>query len=228
MSTFIQIETSTHVCSCALSVDGKIVINKESFEGQSHAKLLGMYVEEIMQYVREKGIHNDAVAVSIGPGSYTGLRIGVSEAKGLSYGLDTPIIAIPTLSLLASMMQNQIPQDAYICPMIDARRMEVYASVYNSSLEEIRPTSAEIIDENSYQELLQHHDIYFVGNGAEKCRNVINSPRAHFIEDIHPLAAFMTKLAQEKFENNDFVDTAYFEPFYLKEFVATVAKNKVL
>ena len=228
MSTFIQIETSTHVCSCALSVDGVIVINKESFEGQSHAKLLSIYVEEIMQYVREKEIRIDAVSVSIGPGSYTGLRIGVSEAKGLSYGLDKPIVAIPTLRLLASMVQHQVPKDAYMCPMIDARRMEVYASVYNSSLEEIVPTSAEIIDENSYMELLQNHHIYFVGNGAEKCRNVINHPRAHFIEDIHPLAAFMTTLTQQKFENNDFVDTAYFEPFYLKEFVVTVAKNKVL
>lgn len=228
MSVFIQIETATSVCSCALSVDGEVVINREAHEGQSHAVKLGLFVEEMMQYVRRNRIEVDAIAVSSGPGSYTGLRIGVSEAKGLSYGLEKPLIALPTPLLMADMVKDKVSADTLLCPMIDARRMEVYATFYDTSLREIRPTTADIVDENSYRELLDRHPIVFLGNGAEKCRTVLTHPHAQFLENIVPLASGMTALTQAAFDRRDTVDIAYFEPFYLKEFVAIVGKNKVL
>lgn len=227
MTTLLTIETSTHVCSCALWCDGEILINRENHDGRSHASQLGFYVHEIMTFVRSEGIRIDAVAVSSGPGSYTGLRIGVSEAKGLSYGLNVPLIAIPTPLVMASMMQQSVEEGMLLCPMIDARRMEVYATFFNKELHVVRETSADIVDEDSYSELLEAHKCLFFGNGAEKCRSVITHPNALFVEDIHPLASGMVSLAEQSFLNKSFVDVAYFEPFYLKEFVATVAKNKI-
>jgi len=224
----LNIETSTSVCSCALSLNGNIVFNKENLEGQSHSTLLGVFVEEIMMYVRENGIMLNAIAVSAGPGSYTGLRIGVSEAKGLAYALDIPLIAIPTPLLMASMVKDNVPPDALLCPMIDARRMEVYATFFDTSLNVIRETSADIIDENSYADLLEKHKIVFFGNGAEKCKTLLPHPNAQFISDIHPLASRMIPLAEKAFVDKNFVDAAYFEPCYLKEYVAIVGKNKVL
>ena len=228
MCTLLTIETSTPVCSCALSRDGEILENKENYEGRSHASLLGLFVHQIMEYAREQDIHLDAIAVSSGPGSYTGLRIGVSEAKGLSYGLDIPMIAIPTARIMASMMREKADEDTLLCPMIDARRMEVYATFFDRSLNMIRETSADIVEEESYSDLLEKHKVLFFGNGAEKCRTVITHPNALFFDDIHPLASAMVPLAEKAFADKTFVDVAYFEPFYLKEFVATIPKNKVI
>lgn len=228
MCTLLTIETSTSVCSCALSRNSEILINKENHEGQSHASLLGLFVHEIMEYVRAEEMQLDAIAVSSGPGSYTGLRIGVSEAKGLCYGLGLPLIAIPTSRLMASMLLDRVGEGELLCPMIDARRMEVYATFYDRSLNVVRETAADIVDENSYIDLLEKHQIAFFGNGAAKCRPVITHPSARFIDDIHPLASAMVPLAEEAFRGRHFVDAAYFEPFYLKEFVATVPKNKLI
>lgn len=228
MPTIIHIETATEVCSCALSCDGQVLINKENRLPQSHAASLGVFVEEIMSHVRQNCLKVDAVAVSSGPGSYTGLRIGVSEAKGLSYGLGIPLIAMPTHKIMAWMMKDTVQANTLLCPMIDARRMEVYTTFFDKTLNVVRPTSADIIDAESYAELLDNHEILFFGNGAPKCKEVITHPNAAFADDVVPLASAMIELAEEAFAAHNFVDSAYFEPFYLKEFVATVAKNKVL
>lgn len=228
MCTILSIETATPACSCALSRDGELLLSREDFRGQSHATLLGVFVDEIMKYVRKEGITLDAIAVSSGPGSYTGLRIGVSEAKGLSYGLGISLIAIPTPLVMAAMVADRAGEDDLLCPMIDARRMEVYATFFNRTLETIRPTAADIVDGESYLDLLSRHKVHFFGNGADKCREVITHPHAHFLEDIHPLATGMVPLAEQAFNEKRFVDSAYFEPHYLKEFVATVAKNKII
>ena len=228
MAIILSIETATTVCSAALLQDGNPVINKENHQGQSHATLLGVYVQQIMEHVRENKIKLDAIAVSSGPGSYTGLRIGISEAKGLSYGLDIPIIAIPTHLIMASMMKDKVEDGTLLCPMIDARRMEVYSTIYDTSLNVIRKTSADIIESESYNNLLTKHKIVFLGNGAEKCKNIISHPNAQFINDIHPLASEMGVAAEKAYKEKDFVSSAYFEPFYLKEFVATTPKNKLL
>lgn len=227
MCTLLTIETSTSVCSCALSHDGQVLINKENHQGQSHASQLGLFVHEIMEYLRKEGMSLQAIAVSSGPGSYTGLRIGVSQAKGLCYGLGIPLIGIPTPQLMASMMRDRVGEGELLCPMIDARRMEVYATVFDRSLNTIRPTAADIVDENSYADLLDKQPVVFFGDGAAKCRSVITHPNARFIDDIHPLAIGMVPLAEKAFQEGRFQDTAYFEPFYLKEFVATVPKNKL-
>ena len=228
MCTILSIETATPACSSALSRDGELLLTREDFRGQSHATLLGLFVEEIMTHVRKEGITLDAIAVSSGPGSYTGLRIGVSEAKGLSYGLGIPLIALPTPLVMASMVAGRVGEDDLLCPMIDARRMEVYATFFTPSLETVHPTAADIVSGESYLDLLSQHRVHFFGNGADKCRGVITHPHAHFLEDIHPLASGMVSLAEQAFAEKRFVDTAYFEPFYLKEFVATVAKNKII
>ncbi|MGI6073252.1 MAG: tRNA (adenosine(37)-N6)-threonylcarbamoyltransferase complex dimerization subunit type 1 TsaB [Fermentimonas sp.] len=228
MAVILSIETATPVCSCILSKDGKALINKESFEYQSHASMVGVFVDEIMRYARDNGIKLDAVAVSSGPGSYTGLRIGVSEAKGLSYGLDIPMISVHTPLIMASMVRDRVDDDTLLCPMIDARRMEVYATFFNKSLEVIRDTSADIVDGEIYSEFLKNGKVVFFGNGSEKCKSVLTDKNAVFLESINPLASGMVQLAENAFEEGDFVDTAYFEPYYLKEFVATVPKNKVI
>jgi len=228
MPTIIHIETATEVCSCALSSGGKVLLNRENLNGQSHATSLGVFVEEMMQFVRDNGMKMDAVSVSSGPGSYTGLRIGVSEAKGLSYGLEIPLIAIPTHRIMAWMMKREAGPGHLLCPMIDARRMEVYTTVFNANLEVVRTTSADIVDKESYADLLEKQKILFFGNGSEKCKDIILHPNALFIPDVKPKASAMTALAENAFASADFVDSAYFEPFYLKEFVATVPKNKVI
>ncbi|MDR1202232.1 MAG: tRNA (adenosine(37)-N6)-threonylcarbamoyltransferase complex dimerization subunit type 1 TsaB [Tannerellaceae bacterium] len=230
MSSILTIETSTSVCSAALSVDGKIDFEKVSFEGPSHAALLGVFIEEAVTHAKKKGIPLDAVAVSSGPGSYTGLRIGVSMAKGLCFGYNIPLLAIPTLDIMACKVikENKLPDDTLYCAMLDARRMEVYAAIYDNKLHIIRSTLAEVVTADTYSPFLETNQVCFFGNGAAKCKSIITSPHAIFIDHIVPLAGDMATLANERFVNNKFEDTAYFEPFYLKEFVATVAKNKVL
>lgn len=228
MPTIIHIEPATTICSCALSQSGKLIISKVNHQGQSHATSLGVFIEEIMAYVRSHNLKVDAIAVSSGPGSYTGLRIGVSEAKGLCYGLDVPMIAVPTLKIMAEQVKEKVPSESILCPMIDARRMEVYSAFYTTFLEQIRKTAADIINEDTYNEILENNTVYFFGNGASKCQSVITHQNAHFIENISPLAETMINLSEAAFHEKDFVDSAYFEPYYLKEFVATVPKNKII
>ena len=223
----LHIETATKVCSCSLSSNGEVVFNKESHVEQSHAKLLGVFTEEAIQYARQHNLMVHAISVSSGPGSYTGLRIGVSEAKGLAYGLDVKLIAIPTLKLLASIASSRVDDDVLLCPMIDARRMEVYTSVFDSALNIIEPTTAKIIDEESFINLLEEHKVAFFGDGAFKCKDIITHPNAIFLPHIHPLSSGMASLSLAAYKNDEFEDVAYFEPFYLKDFVATKPKNKV-
>lgn len=230
MSCILHIETSTSVCSVALSVDEEVVFEKASFEGPSHAALLGIFVEEALAVLKGKKRKPDAVAVSSGPGSYTGLRIGVSVAKGLCFGFGIPLIGIHTLDILAStaIRENAEAADCLYCAMLDARRMEVYAAIYDAHMQTVRETAADIVEAGTYASYLDKGKVCFFGNGADKCKEVITSPNALFIDAIHPLAVHMVPLAIAAFEAGKFEDVAYFEPFYLKEFQATVAKNKVL
>lgn len=230
MSCILNIDTSTLVCSLALSADGEILFEKTSFDGPSHAALLGVFVEEALAVLKVKALTLDAVAVSSGPGSYTGLRIGVSVAKGICFGYGIPLIGIRTLDLLAATAIKQQPMTVggLYCAMLDARRMEVYAAIYDGCLNTVRTTAADIVDADTYAAYLEKGTVCFFGNGAEKCREVITSPHAVFIDGIHPLAANMVALAEKAYAEGRFEDVAYFEPFYLKEFQATVAKNKVL
>ncbi len=228
MSCLIHIETSTKICSVALSQNKKILFNKENYSGSSHAELLGVFVYEAVGFVRENNLKLDAVVISSGPGSYTGLRIGASEAKGLCYGLDIPLIAIPSLDIMAhQVIHSGIGSDFY-CPMIDARRMEVYSAIYNKNMSKVKDISADIIDENSYSEFISKGKICFFGDGVVKSKNIIASPEVVYIDDIHPLASGMVFLAEEKYEKKEFADVVYFEPFYLKEFMATIARNKII
>lgn len=227
MSCILHIETSTEVCSVSVSQDGASIFTKEDFNGPSHATVLGVYVDEALSFVDNHAIPLDAVAVSCGPGSYTGLRIGVSMAKGICYGRNIPLIGIPTPQIMCVpvLLNNDLPDDALLCPMIDARRMEVYAAIYDRSLKTCREIGADIIDENSYKEFLDEHPVYFFGNGAAKCRDKITHPNAHFIDDVYPLAKWMFPLAEKAVAVEDYKDVAYFEPFYLKEFVASTPKK---
>ena len=227
MSCILNIETSTSVCSVAASQDGQTIFVKEDLEGPSHAVSLGVFVDEALSFIDSHAIPLDAVAVSCGPGSYTGLRIGVSMAKGVCYGRNVPLIGIPTPEVLCVpvLLFHELPEDALLCPMIDARRMEVYAAVYDRALKTNRPVSADIVDENSYLEFLNEAPVYFFGNGSAKCREKITHPNAHFIENIHPLAKMMFPLAEKAIAREDYKDVAYFEPFYLKEFVASQPKK---
>lgn len=227
MSCILHIETSTEVCSVSASQDGASIFSKEDFNGPSHAVVLGVFVDEALSFIDNHAIPLDAVAVSCGPGSYTGLRIGVSMAKGICYGRNIPLIAIPTPEVMTVpvLLFQDLPEDALLCPMIDARRMEVYAAIYDRALKVKREISADIIDENSYSEFLAEHPVYFFGNGAAKCREKVTHPNAHFIENIHPLAKWMFPLAERAMAEKDFKDVAYFEPFYLKEFVASTPKK---
>jgi len=227
MSCILHIETSTTVCSVALSEDGQNIFVKEDFQSCSHGVSLGVFVDEALSFADSHAIPLDAVAVSCGPGSYTGLRIGVSMAKGVCYGRDIPLIGIPTVEILCVpiLLYHELPDNALLCPMIDARRMEVYAAVYDRALEMKRDITAEIIDENSFLEFLEKQPVYFFGNGAAKCRDKILHPNAHFIDDIHPLAKMMFPLAEKAVALKDYKDVAYFEPFYLKEFIASQPKK---
>ncbi len=228
MAAILHIETATEVCSAALSIDGKLVMERVSDVDQSHSTLLGVFVEDIMKEVRKEGLQLDAVSVSSGPGSYTGLRIGVSQAKGLSYGLNIPLIVVPTHQVMAQQLQYKANENSLLCPMIDARRMEVYATFFDHNLKVVRETSADIIDADSYADLLDKHEVFFFGNGAAKCKETLTHINARFVDGIKPLASAMITAADEAFAQSRFEDVAYFEPFYLKEFVATVPKNKVL
>ena len=228
MSCILNIETSTDVCSVAISDNGQVVFNKEDHSGPNHAVKLGVYVDEALSFIDAHGIPLEAVAVSCGPGSYTGLRIGVSMAKGICYGRDVKLISIPTLELMAAPVllgEHPAEEDALIVPMLDARRMEVYAKVMDRALKEVRPIQADIVDAETYKEYLDRGTVYFFGNGAEKCMEVINHPNARLVKGIEPLAKNMAPLAEKRFVEGKFEDVAYFVPFYLKDFVAKMPKK---
>ena len=228
MSCILNIETSTNVCSVAVSQDGSCIFNKEDHEGPNHAVILGVFVQEALSVIDSHAIPLDAVAVSCGPGSYTGLRIGLSMAKGICYGRDVKLIAIPTLELMCVplLLGEKINEEnALLCPMIDARRMEVYSQFFDRALNEVRSISADIVENNTYDDILAQQPVYFFGNGAEKCHEVLTHHNAHIIEGIVPLAKNMYPLAEKRMANEQFEDVAYFVPFYLKDFVAKEAKK---
>ena len=226
MSCILHIETSTDACSVAVSQDGACIYHDEDLSGPNHAERLGTFVDEAMSFTDNHAIPFDAVAVSCGPGSYTGLRIGVSMAKGICYGRDLRLIAIPALELLCVpvLLGQEWEDDALLCPMIDARRMEVYAAIYDRALRPVRPTQADIVDSETYRQWLDAHPIYFFGNGAAKCMSAIQHPNAHLIEGIRPLARSMFPLAEKRIALQQYEDVAYFTPFYLKDFVAKPSK----
>ena len=230
MATILNIETSTEVCSVALTSDGQVLDHHENYEAQTHATLLSQYVSDALKYLRSRELRLDAVAVSMGPGSYTGLRIGMSEAKGLAFGLDVPLIGVGTLQLLAvsAMFRDFYDDDVLFAPMIDARRMEVYTAVYSPSLTEVMTPSAIIIDEHSFSPWLSDHQLVMCGNGSTKARGVITHPNALFVDGVKPVAVDMMALSEKAFRESDFIDVAYATPFYLKDFQATKPKNKVL
>lgn len=220
----LNIETSTNVCSAALS-DGSRIIASVKSENANHAHDLPLFIKSLLETAKEQSISIKAVAVSAGPGSYTGLRIGVATAKGLCYGLGVPLIAVDTLQVLcASLINSGYKVDSQLlCPMIDARRMEVYCALYNNAPQAVSEVEAKIIDCNSFKDILTSQQVLFFGNGASKCKDVIHNDNAIFIDDIVPLAENMGGIAEQKLAANDLADLAYFAPFYLKEFQATVS-----
>jgi tRNA threonylcarbamoyladenosine biosynthesis protein TsaB len=223
MSLILQIETATTVCSVALSEKGSVLTYKELEQRNVHAEIITLFIEEVLKTAGKKYQELDAVAVSCGPGSYTGLRIGISVAKGLCFALDTPLIAVETLEGMADGMlsQNTVEESTLLCPMIDARRMEVFTAVFDAKGERIKPTSAEIIDEKSFSDLLKTNKVLFFGDGAVKCSEVLGSnTNAEIIPGFINSARYITKKATEKYEAKDFEDVAYFEPYYLKDFIA--------
>lgn len=251
MSCILHIETSTAVCSVAVSEDSHVIFHQEDHSDRkgSSAERLGPMVDEALSFTDNHAIPFDAVAVSCGPGSYTGLRIGTSMAKGLCYGRELKLIAVPTLELLCvpvllreamdvktchtdadgnfSLLTSHLPlePDALLVPMIDARRMEVYAAVYDRALKPVREVRADVVDGDTYRAWLDQHPVYFFGSGAAKCMEAINHPNAHLLDGVEPLAKWMMPLAERRFLNGQFEDVAYFVPFYLKDFVAKQPKK---
>lgn len=228
MANILNIDTSTDVCSVALTSEGMVLEHREDYEGQNHAKVLSSFVNDMLTYATPRGIKLDAVAVSMGPGSYTGLRIGLSEAKGLCFGADVPLIGISTLELLVVtvMFKEFWDDDVLFVPMIDARRKEVFTGVYNLALDKIMQPQPLILDKNSFQEFADKKMV-FIGNGSDKAKDIIKLPNAKFISGIKPEAVNMMALAERAFRNNDFIDVAYSTPQYLKEFQSTTPKNKI-
>ena len=236
----LHIETATDICSVALSKGDLLLSLVESGQERSHAKLLNPFIHQAFKDAGLELKDLSAVAVSMGPGSYTGLRIGVSTAKGIAYALEIPLLASGTLENMAhgvldhpelrSFMEEgkDSTGSVLLCPMLDARRMEVYAGFYTPELDVHREVSADIIDESSYREILEQHDVFFFGNGSGKCKEALSHPRAFFLEDIHPSAASMIAPVLGRYQQKRFEDVAYFEPFYLKDFIATTPKKKVL
>ncbi len=227
MFNILCIETATEICSVALLQDDKMIALRENHEGNAHASQITLLIEAVMKDANIELKNLDAIAVSKGPGSYTGLRVGVSTAKGLCYALDIPLIAINTLESLAhEIIKNNNIQKANFCAMLDARRMEVYCAVFDNQMNSIKKTEAKIIDENSFADLLEISEVYFFGNGSAKCKNIFTHPNAKFIDDIKCSALNMNGIAQKLFLEKQFEDVAYFEPFYLKDFVGTIPNKK--
>jgi len=234
MASILCLETSTEVCSVALSVDGIVRGEREDKSGRNHALMLTCFVEEVMKKEGISFANLDAIAVSGGPGSYTGLRIGVSTAKGLCYAAGLPLIAIPSLEAMAHKVIHDAPryglpadESMLYCPMIDARRMEVYAAIYNQQMHIVRNIQADIVDHLSFTDLLLHQKVVFFGNGADKCKSSIQHPNALFLDHITTSASYMAVPAETAFQTSAFVDVAYYEPYYLKDFVATIPSRNI-
>lgn len=230
MANILNIETSTIVCSVALCSEGQVVDHYENYDGLNHATLLSKYVKQALDTASRKQLDIDAISVSIGPGSYTGLRIGLSQAKGLAFGLGVPLIGVNTLQLLvvSAMFKEFFDDDTIFVPMIDARRMEVYTAAYTSALEAVLEPQPMILDCNSFSHLADNHNLVIMGNGAQKASTIINHPRVHFMTDVAAVAVDMLALSEKAYRERSFIDVAYSTPLYLKEFQATVPKKKVL
>lgn len=228
MSLILNIDTSTEICSAAIAREGHVVALRENGEGLNHSTLLGVYVDELLKENNWSADDLDAIAVSMGPGSYTGLRIGVSLAKGICFGAGKPLIAVSTLEALARTIAEREGEDIYYCPMIDARRMEVYTAIYDREGHVIQDIRAEVIGEESFADLLAARELLFFGNGSDKVKGILSHPNARFMDEVSTSAGNMAAIAERKFIGKQFEDVAYFEPFYLKDFVATTPKKKVL
>ena len=228
MKYFINIETSTDICSVALSKDGEVVDFQENTE-RNHASSLAVFIEKILNRNNLSANDLSGVAVSKGPGSYTGLRIGTSTAKGIAYGAEIKMIAVDTLQAMAlKAIENYNDKSFVFVSCLDAGRNEVYSEILDSQNRVLRGCQAEIIEKNSFEDLLNDNKVVFVGNAVEKISKIIENKNAIFVFDILPSAQYMVKLTFQAFENQDFVDVAYFEPYYLKDFIATVSKKNVL
>lgn len=231
--TILSIETATRICSVGVSCDGKSLSVAELNEDGAHSSQLTLLIQQVLREANIEIPQLDAIAVSMGPGSYTGLRIGASTAKGLCYATKKPLIAVSTLQNIALgaidfCKQNSLSiNNALFCPMIDARRMEVYTALFSASGDAIGTTTPQIIDSNSFESVLTSHTVYFCGDGAQKCSSIITHPSAQFLNSVQPSAQWMAQLAYQNFVNNHFEDVAYFEPFYLKEFQTTTPKKKI-
>lgn len=236
MAAILHIETATQLCSVALSNDGQLVSFRESDEKNAHSRVLTTFIDEMLKEAGFEISAIDAVAVSMGPGSYTGLRIGVSTAKGLCYALSKPLIAVSTLQAMAYGMSktakdNTEPKSEKIiyCPMIDARRMEVYTALFDSSIELIGQINAVVIDKNSFSDYFENHQIVFAGDGSEKCLDLFQDKKnASWLSGFNSSSTFMVEIAENKFLKKEFENVAYFEPFYLKDFIAGIPRVKGL
>jgi len=222
----LHLETATTVCSVALSEGGNLLAIKEENKGFTHAEHLTVFIDEVMQKGNRTYESIDAIAVSKGPGSYTGLRIGVATAKGLCFGLGKPLLAINTLASMCTGAIAKYNNFAFYCPMLDARRMEVYTAIYNHTGASVLDTAAMILDELSFNEKLSNNEILYFGDGAFKFKEICKNPNAKFDLEILPSAANMIEIAHQKYEAQNFEDLAYFEPFYLKEFYTPGPKTK--
>ena len=223
MALILNLETATKTCSVALAFNGDIIACQElTTEKFSHAEKLNLFIEDVLKEAEMSLNDIEAVAISAGPGSYTGLRIGVSTAKGLCYALEKPLIAVNSLKALATRTHVET---GLICPMFDARRMEVYCALYDRNLQKVRDTDAVVIDENSFCEILDNEKIHFIGPGAEKCKDLITNENAIFDLNVDVSAKGMASLSEAKFNARDFEDVAYFEPTYLKDFIAGKPKK---
>lgn len=231
MSVILNIETSNTICSVAVSIDGMVEFHLESDQPMMHAQLLGIYVEKALQYIARREIKLDAIAVSLGPGSYTGLRIGLSLAKGLAFAQNIPLIGVPTLQLLAVKAMFALKEsegDEILVPMIDARRMEVYTAAYTMGLKPLIEPTPMILSEESYKTLPDDKKIILIGDGMDKSKDVLNLPNATFLSSSMPTALDMPALAERAYREGDYLDVAYSTPIYLKDYQATTPKNKVL
>jgi tRNA threonylcarbamoyladenosine biosynthesis protein TsaB len=225
LTYILNIETSTKNCSVSISKDGELLAIQELNNGNfTHAEVLHPFIDEVIKNSNITINNLSAIAVSKGPGSYTGLRIGVSAAKGLCFALSIPLISVDTLT---SLVHSISIDSGIIIPMLDARRMEVYSAVFNSEYQQLREVKAEIIDKTSFLSYLENDKVYFLGDGAEKCKTIIAHTNAIFVDDMYPSAKEMCMFAYDKYKKNDIEDVAYFEPFYLKNFIAVPEKKKV-
>ena len=237
MSYFLCIDTATAVCSVVLTQNDKVLSIKESTEEKAHASYLGVFIDQVLNETAISVNQLNAVAVSKGPGSYTGLRIGVSTAKGLCYGADIPLISVETLQIMSNGMCREaletfntgfFPDSALFCPMIDARRMEVYTALFDFNNQRINSTMAMIVKEDSFDSILQNAQVVFAGNGADKCRELLKHKNALFLDNFNHSALHMINIVQQAYHNSKFENLAYFEPYYLKDFIVTKPKRKIL